>query len=68
MKNTLEGINNRITDVEERISVLEDKTAEIQKYREETISQKEKVKWRLEEISNGRKGKDRKFSEVKTKF
>ena len=29
MKNTLEGINNRITDVEERISVLEDKTVEI---------------------------------------
>ena len=29
MKNTLEGINNRITETEERISELEDKMVEI---------------------------------------
>ena len=29
MKNTLEGINNRITETEERISELEDKMIEI---------------------------------------
>ena len=29
MKNTLEGINSRITEAEERISVLEDKMVEI---------------------------------------
>ena len=29
MKNTLEGINNRITEAEERISELEDKIVEI---------------------------------------
>ena len=29
MKNTLEGINNRITEAEERISELEDKLVEI---------------------------------------
>ena len=29
MKNTLEGINNRITEAEKRISELEDKMVEI---------------------------------------
>ena len=29
MKNTLEGINSRITEAEERISELEDRTVEI---------------------------------------
>lgn len=42
--------------------------AEIQKYRGERTSQKETVKWRPAEISNGRKGKDRTFSEVKPQF
>ena len=34
MKNTLEGMNNRITDAEEQISELEDKMVEITAYQE----------------------------------
>ena len=43
MKNTLEGINNRITEAEERISELEDKMVEI------TVEEQNKEK-RMKEL------------------
>ena len=40
MKNTIEGINNRLTEAEERISELENKMVEI------TAKEQNKEKWR----------------------
>ena len=49
MKNTLEGINSRITEAEEQISELEDRVVEINV----TEQNKEKKKWGLPSWCSG---------------
>ena len=45
IKNSLEGINSRITEVEELISDLEDKTVEITRSEERRVGKECRSRW-----------------------
>ena len=50
MKNTLEGINNRLTEAEERISYLEDKMVEITAEEQNKEKRMKRIEYNLREL------------------
>ena len=52
LKNTLEGINNRISEAEEQISVLEDKIVEIASKEQNKVKRKKSTEDSLRDLWN----------------
>ena len=50
MKNTIEGINNRLTEAEERISYLEDKMVEITAEEQNKEKRMKRIEYNLREL------------------
>ena len=56
MKNTLEGINSRLSEAEERISDLEDKMVEITSEEQNKVKRRKRTEDRLRDLCDNIKG------------